>query len=259
MTTAASPSNKTAKIAELVQLRRQPNAGTRQDGYSRDYRRIEEFHDGFYDQHGWLSPWTVSACNVDSELMIVGQDWASEDFLSKEPDSRMRALGHDPALATNRNLKRLLHEAFGRGFESTFATNAFVFAKPGGMNTRLPAADVALSANRFTLREIGIIRPKMVICLGMGTFNGLRAALNCRPVTLQEINYAGPALVHHGSEIHGVPHVGARGLSATGGYDRSLAIWKMLAARLDRSSFHSATSLSSEWIKTETISDSSGA
>jgi restriction system protein len=258
MTTAASSSNKAAKIAELVQLRRQPNAGTRQDGYSQDYRRIEEFHYGFYDQHGWLSPWTVSACNVDSELMIIGQDWASEDFLSKVPDPQMRALGHDPALATNRNLRRLLHEALGRRFENTFATNAFVFAKPGGMSTRLPATDLALSAKRFTLREIEIIRPKMVICLGMGTFNGLRAALNCRPVTVEAIDYAGPALVHHGSEIHGVPHVGARGLSATGGYTRSLAIWKMLSARLDRSLVHPATSLRSESIKTETMSDSSG-
>jgi restriction system protein len=258
MTTTTSPSNKAAKIAALVQLRRRPCAGTRQDGYSRDNRRIEEFRDGFYDQHGWLSPWTVSACNVDSELMIIGQDWASEDFLSKAPDSQMRALGHDPALATNRNLRRLLHEAFGRSFGNTFATNAFVFAKPGGMNTRLPATDLALSARRFALREIEIIRPKMAICLGMGTFNGLRAALNCRPVTLQEIDYTGPALVHHGSEVHGVPHVGARGLSATGGYGRSLSIWKTLAARLDRSSFHSATSLRSESIKTETMSDSSG-
>jgi restriction system protein len=259
MTTAAFPNNKAAKIAALVRLRRQPNAGTRQDGYLRDYRRIEEFHDGFYDQHGWVSPWTVSACNVDSELMIIGQDWASEDFLSKEPDARMRALGHDPALATNRNLQRLLHEAFGHGFESTFATNAFIFAKPGGMNTRLPATDLALSARRFALREIEIVRPKMVICLGMGTFNGLRAALNCRPVTLQEIDYGGPALVHHGSEIHGVPHVGARGLSATGGYERSLAIWRLLAARMDRSFLHSATSLRSEPIRTATMSDSSGA
>jgi restriction system protein len=201
----------------------------------------------------------VSACNVDSELMIIGQDWASEDFLSKEPNARMRALGHNPELATNRNLHRLLHESFGRRFENTFGTNAFVFAKAGGMNTRLPATDLALSAKRFALLEIEIVRPKMVICLGMGTFNGLRAALNCRPVRLQEIDYTGRALVHHGSEIHGVPHVGARGLSATGGYARSLAIWKILAARLDRSFLHSATSLRSEAIRTATMSDSSGA
>jgi hypothetical protein len=35
-----------------------------------------------------------------------------------------------------------------------------------------------------------------------------------------------------GAQIHGVPHVGARGLGATGGYDRSLEIWKTLAAKL---------------------------
>jgi restriction system protein len=258
MTTTDSPVSKDRRIAALARLRRQPNAGTRQDGYSLDYRRLEEFHDGFYDQHGWVSPWTVSACNVDTDLMIIGQDWASEDFLSKDFDPRMRELGHDPALATNRNLRRLLHEAFDRKVEDTFATNAFVFAKPGGMNTRLPPADLTLSATRFALKEIEIVQPRMVICLGIGTFNGLRAALNCRLVRLDAIDYLGPAVIHHGCELHGVPHVGARGLGATGGYGRSLTIWRALAVRLTRSSSHSLTSLRSESIKTDTMSDSSG-
>ncbi|MDP2373283.1 hypothetical protein, partial [Reyranella sp.] len=75
---AASPGDeKIRALATLAQQRRVPGIGTRRDGFSRDYRRIEEFHDGFYDKHNWVSPWTISACNVDSPIMIVGQDWAS--------------------------------------------------------------------------------------------------------------------------------------------------------------------------------------
>jgi restriction system protein len=252
---AATSSNKANRLAALTQLRRHPDAGTCREGYSRDYRRIEEFHDRYYDQHDWVSPWTLSACNVDSDLMIIGQDWASEDFLRKDPDPTIRQFGHDPVLATNRNLKRLLEEAFGRRFEDTFATNAFVFAKPGGMTSRLPAADLILSVKRFTLKEIEIVRPRMVICLGIGTFNAVRAALNLRPLKLEAIDYAGPAVTYGGTQIHGVPHVGARGLGATGGYGRSLGIWKALAARLAEPLPHPQTSLKREWIMTDTMSD----
>jgi restriction system protein len=252
---AATSSNKVDRLAVLVQLRRHPNAGTCQDGYLRDYRRVEEFHDCYYDQHDWVSPWTLSACNVDTDLMIIGQDWASEDFLLKDPNPKIRQFGHDPALATNRNLKRLLQEAFGRRFEDTFATNAFAFTKPGGMTSRLPAADLILSVKRFTLKEIEIVQPRMVICLGIGTFNAIRTALNLRPLKLEAIDYAGPAVTYCGAEIHGVPHVGARGLGATGGYARSLGIWKALAARLAAPLPHPRTSLKSEWIMTDIMSD----
>jgi restriction system protein len=171
MTSGPCPNNKVDQLAALARLRRHADAGTCRDGYSRDYRRIEEFHDRYYDRHDWVSPWTISACNVDSDLMIIGQDSASEDFLLKDPDPKMRELGHDPSLVTNKNLKRLLHEAFGRTFEDTFATNAFVFAKPGDMSNRLPVADLMMSATRFALQEMEIVRPRMAICIGIGTFN----------------------------------------------------------------------------------------
>ncbi len=51
-------------------------------------------------------------------------------------------------------------------------------------------------------------------------------------VTLDGIDYGVSGMTCHESEVHGVPHVGARGLSATGGYVRSAAIWRQLANRL---------------------------
>jgi restriction system protein len=252
---ATTSRTKADRLAALARLRRQPAAGTCRDGYSRNYRRIEEFHDRYYDQHDWASPWTLSACNVDSDLMIIGQDWASEDFLRKDPNPKIRQFGHDPALATNKNLKRLLQEAFGRRFEDTFATNAFVFAKPGGMTSQIPAADLILSIKQFSLKEIEIVRPRMVICLGIGTFNAIRGALGLRPLKLEAIDYTSPAVMYCGSEVHGVPHVGARGLGATGGYGRSLEIWKALGTRLTASAPHSLTSDRREWIMTDTMSD----
>ena len=48
------------------------------DGYSRKYFRLTDF-DCECDH---VVPWTISACNVDADLMLIAQDWASEDFLN---------------------------------------------------------------------------------------------------------------------------------------------------------------------------------
>jgi hypothetical protein len=36
-----------------------------------------DFCSGAYDQHEYIVPWTISANNVDAEVMIMGQDWNS--------------------------------------------------------------------------------------------------------------------------------------------------------------------------------------
>jgi hypothetical protein len=41
----------------------------------------------------------------------------------------------------------------------------------------------------------------MVICLGIRTFNAIRAALNLRPLKLEAIDYTGPAVTYCGSEV----------------------------------------------------------
>lgn len=229
-----STEDKIGALKALAQRRREAAAGTREDGYSRDYKDIEVFHDGFYDSHPWLSPWTVSACNVDSNLMVIGQDWASEDFLMKPPNARQRDLGHNPDLQTNKVMKRLLRDAFDRDFNDLFATNAFVFVKPGNMSRRIPRADLVRSSATYTLQEIRIVRPKIAICLGGATYNALRAALKHRYQPIKRANHEAPEVVFESTEIYGVPHVGAWGLNTSGGYPASLAIWQKLADRLAR-------------------------
>jgi hypothetical protein len=219
-------------IAALAARRRLEHAGTISDGYSRNYLRLEQIHNGYYDRHSFVGPWTVSACNVTSDLMLVAQDWGSEDYLQRLPDPVQRDLGHNPKLPTNRNLKQLLHEAFGRAFSSVYATDAFVFVKPAGMGTFIPPKDMQTSASRFTFEEIRIVQPKMVICIGGATYNAFRLALGHPYLPIKRASYDACSIVIHGAEVHGVPHVGGTGLAATGGFSNSLRIWKSLASRL---------------------------
>jgi hypothetical protein len=228
---ALSAKDKIVALKVLAQQRRESAAGTRENGYSRDYKHIEIFHAGYYD-NDWPSPWTRSACNVDSPIVLVGQDWASERFLSRSPDAEMASLGHDPNLPTNKNLKYLLREAFGRELSDVFATNAFLFIKSDSMGTRIPLKDLQRSVETYTLHELQIVQPKMVLCLGTATLNGFRAALGYPARPLISASYTEPQVMFGKIEIYGVPHCGARGLNSTGGLSKSLKIWQRLAQRL---------------------------
>lgn len=80
------------KAAALLQLARK-----RQSSHLDDYACIGDFHDGIYEcDH--VSPWTKSGCNLDAEVMVVGQDWSSADVLegNGRPDPVRARLGYDP-------------------------------------------------------------------------------------------------------------------------------------------------------------------
>jgi hypothetical protein len=67
------------KREKLLQL-----AKRRQKDRLLPHRCLADFHNGYYECFH-VSPWTVSACNVDADLMLIGQDWASSKLLEREP------------------------------------------------------------------------------------------------------------------------------------------------------------------------------
>jgi uracil-DNA glycosylase len=50
------------------------------------------------------------------------------------------------------------------------------------MGTSIPRRDLVRAAHAFALPQITIVRPKLVICLGLVTFNALREACGFEPV-----------------------------------------------------------------------------
>ena len=145
-------------------------------------KRISDYHDSGYEcDH--VSPYTKTAGNVDAEIMVVLQDWASHDALKGPFSNDSATLGHTPHLRTNRNLTRLLHKTFGLSLSEVYGTNVFPFVKPGGMSAAIPQRDLVATAKRFTLPEIQIVNPRLVICLGLATFNALRQASELSPVS----------------------------------------------------------------------------
>ena len=98
-----------AKSKALRQLARKRRSAPL-DGYA----RIGDFYDCAYECE-YVSPWTKSGRNLDAEVMVVGQDWASVDALVGDgrPDPVRARLGYNPKSYTNKNLDRRLCEHLG--------------------------------------------------------------------------------------------------------------------------------------------------
>lgn len=197
----------------------------RRDGY----RCLHEFHGGLYEcDH--ISPWTKSGKNSDAAVMVIGQDWSSADVLAREPDLRIAEYGFDCNFPTNRNLDELLKYHFGLERADCYLTNLFPFIKPGGASAHIRMADLVWSAREFTLPEIRIVSPKLVVCLGLRTFRALARADGRRlPPTLAQA-IAAPFSIA-GSGVHCVAHTGALGMNNRS-RERVDKDWKALARLL---------------------------
>lgn len=198
---------KTAALLKLARLRQ----STRLVGYA----CIADFHDGIYEcDH--VSPYTKSGSNVDAKIMVIGQDWASADALaSSPPDLESAQLGYSPGLPTNRNLDDLLARHFDVDRADCYLTNIFPFSKPGGMSAGIGRKDLVHCAKTFTLEEIRIVAPKIVICLGLETFLALRAAAGIKGSLNMAEAIASP-FIFENSSIHCVAHTGALGTNNRG-------------------------------------------
>lgn len=222
MASACRNSVKAGALLHLARLRQ----STRLDGYA----SIGDFHDGIFEcDH--VSPWTKSGCNVDAEIMIVGQDWSSSDALDRDPpDLHSAALGFSPKFPTNSNLDDLLERHFGLKRADCYLTNLFPYIKRGKASAQIPLKDLVASARRFTLPEVQIVSPRLVICLGLGTFVALMRAIGLKgsPRMAQAVN---SPFEFAGAVVHCVAHTGALGMNnrGRGQVERD---WQQLATSL---------------------------
>ena len=173
------------------------------------YRSLADFP-GRVPASRFVSPYSHGAMNVQSRVFVMLQDWVSARYLSRRPASELLTLGRDPGLPTNRRLEDLLYRHFEMNLSDVFATNLFPYIKPKRMQGTLPFDDLVCAARMFGLPQIMIVAPRLVICLGLATFNALRVAGGLpRVVTLDEASRSHFAL--RKTRIWCQAHTGARG------------------------------------------------
>lgn len=166
--------SKAERLAELV--------GQRRSATWEGYRGIHEFHGGAYDCDN-VSPVTKAAGNLDSDIFVLLQDWSSEQSLEGKFDHQAAEFGYTPTEPTFANLSALLRQHFHVALSEVYATNLFPFIKPGNMTQSIPRRDLVRAALEFAIPQIEIVRPKLVICVGLGVFTALQRATGFRLAT----------------------------------------------------------------------------
>ena len=161
--------DKKHRLRALVQKRRE----SRYDGHG----QIGDYHHGVYECD-WVSPYSKSAGNLEADLMILLQDWASDEVLSGPILQARVELGHDPDRITNRRLKKLLLEHLELSLQQVYATNLFPFVKRGSQNAKISRRDLIRAANEFALPQIEIVQPRFVVCLGKAVADAIAVGLN---------------------------------------------------------------------------------
>jgi restriction system protein len=172
---------------------------------------IHDYHAGAYEcDH--VSPYTKSAGNIDAQVFVMLQDWASDSMLGGPPDPLTARLGHMPHLRTNKTLKILLSEVFSLTLADVYVTNLFPFVKAGKMSAKIRMEDLKRAAREFALPQVQIVKPQLVICLGLATFNAVRAA--CGESQRRPLEYAiRSSFAFEYSTIWCQAHLAARGRS----------------------------------------------
>lgn len=220
----SSPS-KHAQLRALGLLRQQ----TRWPGYA----CIGDYHNGAYESE-WVSPYTNSAHNVDADVMVLLQDWASDDWLRGPFVPAARDLGHTPKVPTNVTLIRLLRSTFGLELADVFATNLFPFVKLGAMNAEIPSHLLVRAATEFALPQVRVVRPRLVICLGLETFNAILGASALRRIRPLQIAVSNPVDLD-GTRFFCQAHTGRLGQNIRNreGVERVSADWAQMRDWLD--------------------------
>jgi hypothetical protein len=210
--------DKHSQLLELAQKRKR----SRWNGY----KCIGDYHGGVFECD-YVSPYTKSAHNVDSDIMIILQDWSSDDEMSdpRDPEA-MKKHGYTPSLGTNKNLIRLLNDHFGVRLNDVYATNLFPFIKPGGLNAPIRRKDLVRAAQEFALPQVKIVSPKLVVCIGQNTFNAIRRACDYEGWPKRDLAIESPFEVDR-SRIWCQAHT-AQLSQNTRGVDRVSADWKRM-------------------------------
>lgn len=226
-----------AKIVELISLARLRRTESFSE-FSVSYSQAGDFYDGVLDDPSLISPWTKSAGNVDSRVMLVGQDWYSvEGLKSLQPDQLAECArsGQLSRLLTNKNIRTLLRENFDMNFYDAYATNAFPFIKEGAVSSGLFDRDIRTAIKKFLLPQISTVRPSLVICFGAGVFQGLERVLRTEQFHESRVSWKKSLempLRFEDAQVVGLPHPGGLGMAAVGGITEASKFWRQAATHL---------------------------
>ena len=187
---------------------------------------------------GHIGPWTLWQGKLDSDLMVVGQDWGDQQYFVT---NRGRDLAKNP---TNKTLQKLVKSIGVEIEEPTpqdsgggkiFLTNAVLCLKREGRMQGKTDEKWFTNCSLFLRRTIEIVHPKVIVTLGERAYGAItdlygierqkfRSAVECEDGIELEV----------GIRLFPVYHCGARILNTHRPWPQQIEDWEKIRAALLR-------------------------
>lgn len=182
-----------------------------------------------------IGPWTAWQGRIDADVMVIAQDFGDERYFvtNKGMDA--------PSNPTNQTLTKLLKIAGiaglcgdREGFEGKiFLTNVVLCLKQDGLQGELSSVWVSNCAKKFLLNQIQLVRPRIIVCLGVESFSAVTHLFDIpfqrshfRKYVEQRGGIKLPGLQTH---LFAVYHCGRRCLNMTRNFHEQVSDWARLS------------------------------
>jgi len=216
--------SKQQKYLELVEKRKQC-------GLCEGLINPSRYGNGYLDSQQ-IGPWSRWQGNLESKLMLIGQDWGTVGYFEK-----WRGLDQPQGNPTNDNLIELLLSIGIRidnpGIDQkgeVFFTNAVLCLKEGNLQSPIKPEWVRNCGERFLKPLIEVVHPKVVVALGEKAFKAIAKGYNfqIKWSRYKELVEAGSIALQEGISLFPVYHCGARIINTHRNKKAQLKDWERL-------------------------------
>ena len=186
-----------------------------------------------------IGPWTLWQGNLNSKIMIVGQDWGDKAYFTK-----WKGADQPSGNPTNTNVQKLLHQFVIdiKGprevqEQKIFLTNLILCLKDGGLQAPIEEEWLANCSDKFFRMLLELVRPRVVLALGKRVSEAilhLYGVPQRKTWTLSQLMQSGPYNLIGATYLFPVYHCGASGVNRNRSFVDQNADWKKVA----------------EWVKT---------
>lgn len=178
-----------------------------------------------------IGPWSRWQGNLDAKLMIVGQDWGGVTYFRKHHGLEGP---RNPTNDTLQELISLLGIDVGtpgdlRRQGVVFFTNAVLCLKVGNLQAQVQSAWFK-NCGSFMRRQVEIVQPKLLVCLGERAFRSLADAFSFRPGSFRAaVEHDEGVMLPTGTRAFARYHCGRRIQNTHRPLARQRLDWKKLA------------------------------
>ena len=187
--------------------------------------------DGIFDSSE-IGPWSLWQGNIDSKLMIIGQDWGDTEYFSSNQ-------GFDGLENPTNNKLLSLLKSIGisveppvRGLKgkTLFFTNAILCLKEGGLQAKVKKEWFDNCGTLFLKPLIEIINPKIIITLGQRPYETLKKAFGKGILQFRRaVEKTDGFLLKDNMRLFPMYHCGKRILNSHRKYEQQFVDWERVS------------------------------